>query len=373
MTRFIVLSLLLFSSTIAYGRERSYAAELSLLGRDIQLKQTQFVSGRSVKNSDISGMIIKMEALIRKLDPDALASRSISRSLAIFVYSGGSASIVNSRISGVALPEPEGAIIRGGIAFQNGNRKLAREVLSGLDPFDLPRSLAGYVAVTLAMLVDGNGASKKLYLNKAGILTSGGLPEEFALRQKIRIANPVDQSEMISIIDRYYRRFPRSPYSKELKAQIQESVVAALAGGEEHVRASAYGIMRKMDHLTRSALVKRINLRVISEVKRDHGAGLLRWMKMRSISEKQIDYFQMYDAADRLIQGNASSAIFKLSLVEPRNLLPVDVQLYNVLRTLTELSSLRSFNKQLGRPDISSNETDDKIDRVTKILRGVND
>lgn len=179
----------------------------------------------------------KQTAVMRDLR-DRLASeanwkdRRNREAIIKFTLSGGSPDLLADLIANRQIPDAELALAKGVLEYARGHGQQAAESLRGIDPRQLPPSLAGHVSLVLALLSSERRPEQALaFCDEARLLSPGTLVEEAALRLTIELSvRTGDADRFEASVMRHLYRFPDSPYAPRVDARIARVVAARKAG-----------------------------------------------------------------------------------------------------------------------------------------------
>jgi chemotaxis protein MotC len=185
------------------------------LVRTLQAMQDDMAAGSTAALAGQRALLQRMEEEFADADPLVWQDRRNARALVTYTLGGGRPVTLRRLLASDTPPDGDEALMRGALAYVEGDEATARRHLTEIDARSLPASLGGQLALAQAALAvgeDPNGAV--LLLDTARLLAPGTLVEEAALRRQIFVAselNDLARFEMLS--GQYLRRFRRSVYA----------------------------------------------------------------------------------------------------------------------------------------------------------------
>lgn len=185
------------------------------LVRTLQAMQDDMAAGSTAALAAQRALLQRMEEEFANADPLVWQDRRNARALVTYTLGGGRPATLRRLLKSDTPPDGDEALMRGALAYVEGDEATARRYLVGIDARTLPASLGGQLAVAQAALVVGEDPKAAMtLLDTARLLAPGTLVEEAALRRQIFVASEladVDRFEALS--GQYLRRFRRSVYA----------------------------------------------------------------------------------------------------------------------------------------------------------------
>ncbi|NBN79371.1 chemotaxis protein [Microvirga tunisiensis] len=189
------------------------------LVRTLQALQGEVAQGDARAHVAQRALLGRMQDAFLSAPPETWADQRNARAAVIYLLSGGNPKVVRQLIALTPPPAVEDDLLRGALAYVDGNAEEARRRLSRFDPMDLPPNLGGQVALVRAALeVAGQPQEALRLLGIARLLMPGTLVEEAALRREVFLAGKlgeIDRFQSLSI--RYLRRFKGSIYAGDFQ------------------------------------------------------------------------------------------------------------------------------------------------------------
>lgn len=185
------------------------------LVRTLQAMQDDMAGGSAAALAGQRALLQRMEEEFADADPLVWQDRRNSRALVAYTLGGGRPVTLRRLLASATPPDGDEALMRGALAFVEGDEATARRYLTDIDPRSLPASLGGQLALAqAALLVGQNPQGALLLLDTARLLAPGTLVEEAALRRQIFVASELDDlARFETLSGQYLRRFRRSVYA----------------------------------------------------------------------------------------------------------------------------------------------------------------
>jgi chemotaxis protein MotC len=185
------------------------------LVRSLQSLQDQVVRGNTRAHANLRVLLGRIAEQFDAADPGRWKDPKNARAAVLFVLNGGNVRALKKVIDAGGSVEVDENLLKGALAYGEGRRDEASQVLSSIDARLLHASLAGHVAYVQGELLEKKEPAQAIgYFEDAGLLAPGTIIEEAALRREIALlaaAGDVDRFETLAA--RYLRRFPSSVYS----------------------------------------------------------------------------------------------------------------------------------------------------------------
>jgi chemotaxis protein MotC len=185
------------------------------LVRTLQAMQDDMAGGSAAALNGQRALLQRMEEEFADADPLVWQDRRNARALVAYTLGGGRPVTLRRLLASATPPDGDEALMRGALAFVEGDEATARRYLTDIDPRSLPASLGGQLALAqAALLVGQNPQGALLLLDTARLLAPGTLVEEAALRRQIFVASELDDlARFETLSGQYLRRFRRSVYA----------------------------------------------------------------------------------------------------------------------------------------------------------------
>jgi chemotaxis protein MotC len=187
--------------------------------RTLQVLQEQIAHGNAGAQAAQPHLMQHIADRFLDADPAAWRDPRNARAAVLFLLSGGSSSVVRTVLQKATVPPDMDRLLKGALAYAEGQDGIARELLRTVDPRALPAALGGHVALVQATLLANKDpvAAGKL-LDLARLLAPGSLIEEAALRRQVFLVADKDTLDKFASLSRQYvRRFHKSVYAENFK------------------------------------------------------------------------------------------------------------------------------------------------------------
>lgn len=196
--------------------------------RTLQSLQAQAAQGNSHALAAQRTLLLQMEQEFLHAEPDVWQDPRNARAAVIHLLSGGHPDIMRALLQYEPAPAIEPKLMKAALAYVEGREQDVAELLSDVDPRDLPPSLGGHVALTMAAVTVRDAPETALtYLGIARLLMPGSLVEEAALRREVFIAGTLGDVERFqSLANRYLRRFRNSIYAGDFRRRFALAIDA---------------------------------------------------------------------------------------------------------------------------------------------------
>ena len=196
------------------------------LVRTLQMLQDQVAQGSVAALTAQKALRARIDAQFAAAAPATWQDRRNAEAAVTYVLSGGSPAILEQFLTMDPKPAVDQRLSGGALAYIQGHEGPANDLLGQLNPFELPPSMGGQVALAqsaLAVRTDP-GKSMKL-LDAARLLGTGTLVEEAALRREIFVADQLKQYDRVEVLARQYLdRFRHSVYAGNFRNRFAAAV-----------------------------------------------------------------------------------------------------------------------------------------------------
>lgn len=198
------------------------SSEPYALVRSLQALQERIAQGDSRAHGAQRDLINQIGQRMAEADAATWQSERNARAAVIFVLSGGPPSLLRRLVALDPKPRIDERILRGALAYVEGNEAGARAQLDTIDPRTLPPSLGAQLAlIQAAIVVRDQPARAVALLGLARLLAPGSLVEEGALRREIGLEGQrgnFDRFEALTAI--YLRRYRGSVYAGNFRQRL---------------------------------------------------------------------------------------------------------------------------------------------------------
>lgn len=224
-TRFFVLLGLVFSLTSA--PPAAGATNLLEMVRELNRSQEQAVAGFQEAYDESQRRLAEIERVIPSIEAAAFNDEPTLRALAIYLLCGGRPNAVRKLFNAETLQAKSAPIVAGALAYAEGRKQEASQLLGPINARELPISLAGHLSLVqggLLLNIDKKAAVNRL--DWARLLTPGSLVEEAAIRRELSALHIMaDQKRYLVLARRYSLNYSRSPFARNFLEEIRQATI----------------------------------------------------------------------------------------------------------------------------------------------------
>ncbi|AEV37126.1 Chemotaxis protein MotC [Pseudovibrio sp. FO-BEG1] len=208
-------------------------ADPDLMVLELQILQDEIIKGNLEAYNLLQPSLIVIGRRFLRLDRELWKQEKNSRAAISFMLSGGSGSVFQElAVQGVVF-NADPNLFAGAMAYSQGNREMALNLLLKVDPLTLPVAVAGQVALAQAILISNNDpAGAQRYFDLARLMMPGTLVEESALRRQApMVAELGDTQKFERLSRRYLFQYSTSVFASEFR-----DTVADVISGSEYLK-----------------------------------------------------------------------------------------------------------------------------------------
>ncbi len=208
-------------------------ADPDLMVLELQILQDEIIKGNLEAYSLLQPSLIVIGRRFLRLDPQIWKQEKNSRAAIAFMLSGGSGSVFQElAVQGVEF-NADPNLFAGAMAYSQGNRKMAINLLSKIDPLTLPVAIAGQVALAQAILISNEDPQRaQRFFDLARLMMPGTLVEESALRRQApMVAELGDTQKFERLSRRYLFQYSSSVFASEFR-----DTVAGVISGSDYLK-----------------------------------------------------------------------------------------------------------------------------------------
>ena len=269
MTR--ILALLASLAATGQGFAQDIVRTPAEMARLLQDAQGQVALGVAGGPETLAGLLAAMGEKFAHVEAAVWREPRHARAAALFVFSGGDASVARLILDRGGLAAPEASLLRGALAHVEGRAAEARKLIADLDPRGFESALGGHLAFAQAGMAKDGAAARGL-LELARLLAPGGLVEEAALRREIFLAGESgDAAAFAELSRRYARRFRASAYFDNFAQRFVAAAAALPLGALEAALPALEDATRGLEAKERRAFLLSLARRALIEGRRDIG------------------------------------------------------------------------------------------------------
>lgn len=150
-----------------------------------------------------------------------------ARAAVTFVLSGGSPAILRKLSNLDPPPAIEPDILKGVLAYIQGDEEGARKYLENVNPRDLPPGINGRIALVQSALYARSEPEKAMSrLDLSRLLLPGTLVDEGALRRQVFLAGQLGLNQRFKTLAKHYlQRYPESVYAGDFHQRFSAALV----------------------------------------------------------------------------------------------------------------------------------------------------
>ena len=203
--------------------------------RSLQRLQDQVAHGSKAAQAAQAKMLAHVADVFAAADPVAWKEPRNADAAALYLFSAGKAKTIRALVEqGAIFALDRDRLVKGALAYAEGQDEVARALLGKYDPRSLPRALGGHLALVLATLsADKDPGRAEAMLDAARLLVPGTLIEEAALRRQVFLLADVASLDKFTALSRQYmRRFRGSVYAANFKARLTSFAVRLAVAGD---------------------------------------------------------------------------------------------------------------------------------------------
>lgn len=298
--------------------------------RTLQKLQDAIAQGNADAHAVQDKLIAQTAKQLHGVSPGEWKEPRNFRAAIVFVLSGGPPDSVEHALKTPELSERDKHLLEGAIAFANGKKGKAADLIGHVDPRSLPPALGGHVALVQSMLTGAADKAKMLHaLNTARWLMPGTLVEEAALRRAISVSAEMQDAALTDeLAQTYMRRFPSSIYAKYFASQFAEILTRAedAVAAERLARLGTF--LEDLPPDFQLAFYLSIAAKAASQGKTALAAAsssIAAKMAPQGSAEKHRA--ELYEAATMIVDGRFGDGVRHLQSLDPSKLSPGDAAL----------------------------------------------
>ncbi|MCW6508534.1 chemotaxis protein MotC [Lichenifustis flavocetrariae] len=216
--------------------------------RTLQSLQDQIAHGNTAAQAAQGKLMAHIAEVFLSADAEAWSDPRNSRAAVLFILSGGKPEVVRTVLERAKLTPATDRLIKGALAYGEGEEEIATALLDPIDPKSLPNALGGHLALVKASLIAGKAPDKadKL-LDLARLLMPGTLVEEAALRRQIFMLADTGQIDKVTLLSRQYlHRFGSSVYAENFRERFAIATLRMATAGDVAMLSKMDPVVREM-------------------------------------------------------------------------------------------------------------------------------
>jgi chemotaxis protein MotC len=203
--------------------------------RALQTLQDQVAHGSVTAQAAQAKALVHVADVFAAAEPAVWAEPRNAHAAALYLFSAGRSATVRAVLERHPAFTPEGDhLVKGALAYAEGQDDVARKLLGGFDPKTMPVSLGGHLALVMAtLLADKEPVRANAMLDAARLLVPGTLVEEAALRRQIfMLADAATVDKFVNLSRQYIRRYRRSVFAGNFKDRFTSFAVRLAVAGD---------------------------------------------------------------------------------------------------------------------------------------------
>ena len=202
--------------------------------RVLRRLQEQVAHGSTAAHTAQPALLASMASSYLDADPMVWRDARNARAAIIYLFSGGKPAVVRTILSRSTMPREIDRLLKGALAYAEGQDQIARDLLEPIDPRSVPAVVGGPLALVDATLFAGSDRKKAArFLDIARLLVPGTLVEEAALRRQITLeTDPAALAKFVALSRQYLHRFQSSIYAQNFKQHLAAAAVRIGAQGD---------------------------------------------------------------------------------------------------------------------------------------------
>ena len=298
--------------------------------RALQVLQDQVAHGSATAQAAQARMLVHVAEVFAAADPAAWKEPRNADAAALYLFSAGRAGAVRAVLERHPTFTPEGdRLVKGALAYAEGQDDVARALLGSFDPRALPASLGGHLALVMAtLLAEKEPARADAMLDAARLLVPGTLVEEAALRRQIfLLADPATLDKFSSLSRQYLRRYRASVFAANFKGRLTSFAVKLAVAGDVAQLAKLDPVFVELPRAERRTLY----LTLARDALVDGRSEVARYASARAAALSpdpgEAERAKLYAAAATAASDGASAARSALGAIDGRRLPERDAEL----------------------------------------------
>lgn len=185
------------------------------LVKKLQNLQDQIAQGSTEAFAAQRTLLERIDRTLSGMPAEAWQDRLNATALVTYVLSGGKPNVLRRLLEASPFPALDERLMRGALAYVEGDLAKAKELLSDFDARSFPASMGSQLAIAQAAVAFADDPKRAAALLAiARLLSPGTLAEEAALRREILVASQLQETDKFEQLSRQYvQRFRHSVYA----------------------------------------------------------------------------------------------------------------------------------------------------------------
>lgn len=298
--------------------------------RTLQTLQEQVAHGNAAAQAAQPKLLAHIGDMFLAADPEAWSDPRNARAAVLFILSGGKPEVVRTVLERAKLTPALDRLMKGALAYGEGEEGIAQALLDPIDPKSLPNAIGGHLALVKAGLVSGRDAARadKL-LDLARLLMPGTLVEEAALRRQIFLLADTNQLDKMTLLSRQYlHRFRTSVYAENFRERFAVSILRFAAAGDTLQLAKFDAVIKEM----RADEARRFYLAIAKAAITNGRTATARMAadKAKALAptgSPDATRADLYTSAALVASDRVDDGMTRLNVLDPAKLTPDDAKL----------------------------------------------
>lgn len=296
--------------------------------------QNRLVEGKGGSQSKI---LARAEEQISNLQAEEWKQTRNYRSAVIYVLAGGSSKSLKTLIQKKIIEERNPPLLTASLAFAEGDRERAGELMTHIDARSYPPILGGYVALVQGGLLIGVDDKKATdLLSYARLVMPGSLVEEAALRRELSVLEtPAALDRLVLLARRYQGKYLASPYAPRYWRTLQ-----SLGSNETVIFGPRF---KDVEDLFKSApkdiafdFHASVACKAILTSRRDLLKAQFEAASALASSVQMKERLRLYAAANKALSGDLADSVADLANIDASALNKEEHTILDALRALAE-------------------------------------
>jgi len=333
----LVAALLWTGAAVAEPAARPQADEPYALVRTLHALQEEIAGGDLRAHAAQRNLVPHIAERLERAEPEVWLAERNARAAVAFVLSGGPPSLMRKLLTLDPKPRIDERLLRGALAYVEGNEAAAKAALADVDPKALGGGLGAQIAlVKAAVAMRDDPAKAARLLGVARLLAPGTLVEEAALRREIAVEGQrKDFARFERLTAQYLRRFRRSVYAGNLRERFGALLVEFDLETDPEAFGRVEALLARFDPEARRELLLGLSRHALvhgrSEAARRAAA---RAAELSPGGSPDFERAQFYGAAALVSTAHAEDGAGGLLALDPARLPRADQRLFEAVAEL---------------------------------------
>ena len=241
--------------------------------RSLQVLQEMVAHGSTSAQGAQPKLLSHIADVFAAADPAVWRERRNAQAAVLYLFSSGKPAVVRALLGRAAFAPESDRLLKGALAYAEGEDGVAKALLGKIDPKSLPQSVGGHLALVLATLFAQDDAAKAgRMLDEARLLVPGTLVEEAALRRQIFLsADAAALDKFVSLSRQYIRRFHNSVYAGNFKQRLTSFATGIAVSGDLPELAKLEPVLAELPMVERRSIYLELSQAALVQGKTETG------------------------------------------------------------------------------------------------------